>query len=50
MAKYGRLKFSRVFPYRKTWNGKKYAWQEVEAFAATIPSGWLVVTVLVKYF
>ncbi len=49
-AKFGRTKFSRVFAFGKKWNGKHYARQEIEAFAATIPEGWLVVTVIVKYF
>jgi hypothetical protein len=49
-TKFGRVKFTLVFPFGKMWNGKKYARQEIEAFAATIPNGWLVVTVIVKYF
>ncbi len=49
-AKFGRTMFRRVFPYGKTWHGKRYARQQIEAFATTIPGGWLVVTVIVKYF
>ncbi len=49
-AKFGRAKFRRVFTFGKSWNGKRYAKQQIEAFAAIIPDGWLVVTVIVKYF
>jgi hypothetical protein len=49
-AKFGRTKFRRVFAFAKRWNGKHYAKQQIEAFAAIIPDGWLVVTVVVKYF
>lgn len=49
-AKFGRVVFRRVFDVRGTWNGKPFAKQQIDAFAATIPSGWLVVTIIVKYF
>ncbi len=49
-ARFGRTKFRRAFAFGRTWNGKKYARQQIEAFAATMPDGWLVVTVIVKYF
>jgi len=49
-AKFGRTQFSLTFPYGKPWNGKKYARQKIEVLAATIVDGWLVVTVIVKYF
>jgi hypothetical protein len=49
-AKFGRTRFRRVFPFGKDWNGNHYANQQIEAFAAIIPDGWLVVTVIVKYF
>jgi hypothetical protein len=49
-AKLGRTKFLRVFAFGRTWNGKWYPKQQIEAFATTIPDGWLVVTVIVKYF
>jgi hypothetical protein len=49
-AKFGRTKFVRVFAFGRIWNRKRYAKQQIEAFAAIIPDGWLVVTVIVKYF
>jgi hypothetical protein len=41
-AKYGRSIFTRTFPFGKTWNGKRYARQKIEAFAAknTRAVGW----------
>jgi hypothetical protein len=49
-AKFGRTKFRRVFAFGKKWNAKQYASQQIDVFAATMPDGWLVVTVIVKYF
>lgn len=49
-AKFGRTKFRRIHPFGKTWNAKYYPRQQIEVFATTIPDGWLVVTVIVKYF
>lgn len=49
-AKFGRTKFLRVFPFNALWNAKRFAHQQIEAFAVTIPGGWLVITVIVKYF
>ena len=50
VAKFGRMKFRRVFAFGRRWNGKPYARQQIETFAATMTDGWLVVTVIVKYF
>jgi hypothetical protein len=49
-AKFGRTQFRRVFPFNSIWNGKRYNRQQIDAFAAKISNGWLVVTVIVKYF
>lgn len=49
-AKFGRVMFRHVFDFRGTWNGKRFAKQQIDAFATTISDGWLVVTVIVKYF
>ncbi|HEY3245404.1 MAG TPA: hypothetical protein VGM03_18840 [Phycisphaerae bacterium] len=38
------------FPSTAFGNEKHYARQQVDAFAAKIPEGWLVVTVLINYF
>lgn len=50
IAKFGRTRFRRVFRFDQLWNGSRYAHKQIDAFAATIPGGWLVVTVIVKYF
>ena len=50
IAKFGRTRFRRTFRFDQLWNGKRYAHKQIDAFAATIPGGWLVVTVIVKYF
>ena len=49
-AKFSRTRFRRTFAFNSTWNGKRYARKQVDAIAATIRGGWLVVTVIVKYF
>jgi hypothetical protein len=49
-VKFGRTRFRRVFSFSALWNGKHFASKQIDAFAAKIPGGWLVVTVIVKYF
>ena len=49
-AKFGRTRFTHVFSFNADWKGKRYARKQIEAFAAKIKDGWLVVTVIVKYF
>ena len=50
-AKFGRTLFARTFAYNRTWFGKRYARKRVQAFAAPQKDGgWLVVTVIVKFF
>ncbi len=49
-AKFGRIAFRQVFSFGRTWNGRRFAKQQIDVFAATIPDGWLVVTVIVKYY
>jgi hypothetical protein len=50
IAKFERTRFRRVFRFGKSWNGHRYSHKQIDAFAATIRGGWLVVTVIVKYF
>ena len=48
-GKRGRTGFRRVFPYDATWRGQHYRLKKVEAYA--VPDhGWLVITVIVKFF
>lgn len=48
-AKYGRTGFRRNFPFDGEWNGKHYAVKQIEAYAVE-EGGWLVITVIVKFF
>jgi hypothetical protein len=48
-AKYGRTGFRRNFPFDASWQGRSYRTKQVEAYAVE-EDGWLVITVLVKYF
>jgi hypothetical protein len=49
-AKFGRTGFRRNFIFRGEWMGRKYASKQVEAYAVPEEDGWLVITVLVKFF
>lgn len=48
-AKLGRTGFRRNFAYHGTWHGHAYATKQVEAYVVQ-ENGWLVITVLVKYY
>ncbi len=49
-AKFGRVGFRRNFSYNGPWRNRIYATKQVEVIAASDGDGWLVVTVLVKFF
>jgi hypothetical protein len=49
-AKYGRVSFRRNFAFGGAWRGREYATKQVEAIAVEQRSGWLVLTVIAKYF
>lgn len=48
-AKFARTGFRRNFPFDGEWNGKRYATKQIEAYAVE-EDGWLVITVIVKFF
>ena len=48
-AKYGRSGFRHNFAVDTEWRGRVYATKQVEVYAVD-EDGWLVITVLVKYF
>jgi hypothetical protein len=48
-AKFGRTGCRRNFAYNGLWKGRRYSTKQVEAFAVP-ENGWLVITVIVKYF
>lgn len=49
-AKYGRSGFRRNFPFDSEWQGKYYRTKQVEAYAVQEDLGWLVITVITRYF
>jgi hypothetical protein len=49
-AKFGRTGFRRNFDFHEEWRGKSYATKQVTAYAVQEDGGWLVITVIVKYF
>ena len=48
-TKFGRTGFRRNFSCEGTWRNKTFSTKQVEAYAVD-ESGWLVITVIVKYF
>ncbi|PKN63067.1 MAG: hypothetical protein CVU57_21400 [Deltaproteobacteria bacterium HGW-Deltaproteobacteria-15] len=48
-AKFGRTGFRRNFPLDGEWRGRPYRTKQIEAFAVE-EDGWLVITVVVRYF
>jgi hypothetical protein len=49
-AKFGRMGFRKIFDYNANWRGRWYANKEVEAIAVETSDGWLVLTVIARYF
>ena len=49
-AKFGRTGFRRNFEYNGNWLDKFYASKEVHVIAARDGDGWLVITVMAKFF
>ena len=49
-AKFGRTGFRRNFTFGSDWLGRKYSTKQVEAYAVQEEGGWLVITVVVKFF
>ena len=49
-AKFGRVGFRRNFTYQSQWRGRFYTTKQILAFADREIDGWLVITVIVRYF
>jgi hypothetical protein len=49
-AKFGREGFRRNFSFGSLWRGRQYHMKQVEAFATWEDGGWLVISVIAKYF
>jgi hypothetical protein len=50
VAKFDRVGFRRNFVYHAEWCNRYYATKQIEAYAVEEESGWLVITVITKYF
>jgi hypothetical protein len=48
-AKFGRTGFRRNFAYGQQWRGRVYPSKQLEVIAVA-ENGWLVLTVVVRYF
>lgn len=48
-TKLGRTGFRRDFAFNDEWRGRRYTTKQVEAYAVE-EEGWLVITVIVRYF
>jgi hypothetical protein len=48
-AKFGWTGFRHNFDFHDEWRGKQYATKQIEA-SAVEEDGWLVITVIVRYF
>jgi hypothetical protein len=49
-AKFERNGFRKNFSFDTIWNKKHYSTKQIEAYCVAQPEGWLVITVMVKYF
>ena len=49
-AKFGRTGFRRNFSFQKQWRGRFYMTKQVLAFVTRQGDGWLVITVIARYF
>jgi hypothetical protein len=49
-AKFNRTGFRRNFINNRKWLGKEYSTKQIEGLAVWENNGWLVITVIVRYF
>ena len=49
-TRFGRTGFRHNFPFGSEWHGNHYEFKEVEVYAVERGGGWLVITVIVRYF
>ena len=49
-AKHGRIGLRCNFPFDGEWNDRRYSTKQIEAYAVEEKDGWLVITVIVKFF
>jgi hypothetical protein len=49
-ARFGRTQFRHQFPFGGVWRGRRYTAKQVDVFAVEQEDGWLVITVIARYF
>lgn len=49
-AKFGRTGFRRNFHFNGKWRGKHYSTKQVEVYTINEADGWVVITVITRYF
>jgi hypothetical protein len=49
-AGYGRTRFRRDFAFGAEWRGRRFMTKRVDAYAVEENDGWLVITVIARYF
>jgi len=49
-ARFSRTGFRRNVPFAEQWRGKLYRTKQVEAYAIRRYDGWLVISVVTRYF
>jgi len=49
-ARFGRCGFRRNFTGEMVWRGKQYHGKQIEVIASPRGDGWLVITVMVRFF
>jgi hypothetical protein len=49
-AKYGRTTFRKSIIFNDIWQGKHFYVKQIECYAVKENEGWLVISLLVKYF
>jgi hypothetical protein len=50
IARFGRVGFRRNVPFDGFWRGKGYRMKQIEAYAIRRYDGWLVISVVTRYF
>ena len=49
-AKFGRVGFRKNIPFDQAWRGKRFHTKQLEVYAVQEGDGWLVITVLTRYY
>ncbi len=49
-ARFGRTGFRRNFAFGRERRSRRYGTKQIEVYAVEEPDGWLVITMIVRYF